>query len=175
MIQVGAFIQCDSKRTWEINLSLFSEMSGLALSNGSLLNVFQGKRCYQPVWQVMLVFPSSSGFSVLTCSQFRWFTLTCHLDKTSRPHIAMAASSWWVIIIWFFLPSFDSPPSQVSDGQYLTYNVALHPHCSVTFNKNTWKGQNGKRSPEDIISSYRFPTIKVFDKSVEVALCTFLF
>ena len=86
----------------------------------------------------------------------------------------MAASSWWVIIIWFFLTSFDSPSSQVSDGQYLTYNVALHPHCSVTFNKNTWKGQNGKRSPEDIISSYRFPTIKVLDKSVEVALCTFL-
>ena len=33
--------------------ALFSEMSGLALSQGSLLNVFQGKRSYQPVWQVM--------------------------------------------------------------------------------------------------------------------------
>ena len=32
--------------------ALFSEMSGLALSQGSLLNVFQGKRSYQPVWQV---------------------------------------------------------------------------------------------------------------------------
>jgi len=51
----------------------------------------------------------------------------------------------------------------VSDGQYLTYNVALHPHCSVTYHKNTWKGQNNRRSPEDIISSYRFPTIKVID------------
>ena len=50
---------------------------------------------------------------------------------------------------------------QVSDGQYLTYNVALHPHCSITYNKNSWKGQNVKKSPEDIISSYRFPTIKV--------------
>lgn len=51
----------------------------------------------------------------------------------------------------------------VSDGQYLTYNVALHPHCSVTYHKNTWKGQNNRRTPEDIISSYRFPTIKVID------------
>ena len=35
--------------------ALFSEMSGLALSQGSLLNVFQGKRSYQPVWQVGLI------------------------------------------------------------------------------------------------------------------------
>jgi hypothetical protein len=27
-------------------------MSGIALSHGSILEVFKGKRAYQPVWQV---------------------------------------------------------------------------------------------------------------------------
>jgi len=100
-------------------------MSGLALSQGSLLNVFQGKRSYQPVWQVIYTY----------------------LPPGQNQSANYATGSQLL----------------VSDGQYLTYNVALHPHCSVTFNKNTWKGQNNRRSPEDIISSYRFPTIKVID------------
>jgi len=100
-------------------------MSGLALSNGSLLNVFQGKRSYQPVWQVIYTY----------------------LPPGQNQSANYATGSQLL----------------VSDGQYLTYNVALHPHCSVTYHKNTWKGQNNRRSPEDIISSYRFPTIKVID------------
>lgn len=32
--------------------SCLSRMSGLALSHGSLLSAFQGKKVYQPVWQV---------------------------------------------------------------------------------------------------------------------------
>jgi hypothetical protein len=68
--------------------------------------------------------------------------------------------------------------------------VALHPHCTVTYNKNAWKGQNSgrwrlelrnlldprPRTPEDIISSYRFPTIKVMDLiRREGDQCTVLF
>jgi len=100
-------------------------MSGLALSHGSILALFQGKRVYQPVWQVIY---------------------------TYQPPGQHQTSSY-------------STGSQLllSDGQYLTYNVALHPHCTVTYNKNNWKAQNNGRGVEDIISSYRFPTIKVMD------------
>lgn len=99
-------------------------MSGIALSHGSILAVFQGKRVYQPVWQVIYTYvpPSHSGNGYGNGRQLL-----------------------------------------LSDGHYLTYNVAFHPHCSMTFRKNTWKTQNNGRSPEDIISSYPFPTIKVMD------------
>ncbi len=73
-----------------------------------------------------------------------------------------------------------------SDGQYVTYNVALHPYCQITFNKTQvsfsvgylifylfnqvnilflqWKTQNSGKSPEKVLASYRFPVIKVIGK-----------
>ena len=61
-VRVGTFDKNHFKKLWSVLvfflnqniwfITLLSEMSGLALSNGSLLNVFQGKRSYQPVWQV---------------------------------------------------------------------------------------------------------------------------
>ena len=79
-------------------------MSGLALTGGSLLKVFQGKRVYQPLWQIIYVYcPPGSGGGT-TSSQIL-----------------------------------------VSDGKYLTYNVALHPHCHITFHKSQWKTQNNGR------------------------------
>lgn len=114
-------------------------MSGIALSHGSILEVFKGKRAYQPVWQVIYTYLPSGQ---------------------SQQHAAYGSGSQLLL----------------SDGQYLTYNVALHPHCTVTYNKNAWKGQNSGRSPEDILSSYRFPTIKVMDLiRREGDQCTVLF
>jgi len=100
-------------------------MSGLALTGGSLLSVFQGKRVYQPIWQIIYVYcPPGSNSS--TSSQIL-----------------------------------------VSDGKYLTYNVALHPHCHLTFQKSQWKTQNSGRSAEDVVSSYRFPYLKVVEYVVK--------
>jgi len=96
-------------------------MTALALSGGSLLSVFQGKRVYQPIWQIIYVYcpPGSSGGS--------------------------------------------GSQILVSDGKYLTYNVALHPHCHITFQKSQWKTQNYGRGVEDVVSSYRFPYLKVIE------------
>jgi len=101
-------------------------MSGLALTGGSLLSVFQGKRVYQPLWQIIYVYcPPGSGGGT-TSSQIL-----------------------------------------VSDGKFLTYNVALHPHCTITFHKSQWKTQNNGRSAEDVVSSYRFPYLKVIEYVVK--------
>ena len=88
--------------------ALLSEMSGLALSQGSLLNVFQGKRSYQPVWQVMkwscVMFIRSPGIYKRQLFDWilRWFTPTCPLDKINRPTMPQAVSSLWVIWLHFF-------------------------------------------------------------------------
>ena len=37
------------------------EMSGLALSRGTLLPVLQGKKVYQPIWQIIAVNNSQSS------------------------------------------------------------------------------------------------------------------
>eukprot|EP00092_Neocalanus_flemingeri_P018137 GFUD01019629.1.p1 GENE.GFUD01019629.1~~GFUD01019629.1.p1 ORF type:complete len:487 (+),score=121.27 GFUD01019629.1:50-1510(+) len=100
-------------------------MSGLALTGGSLLSVFQGKRVYQPIWQIIYVY-CPPGTNSSTSSQIL-----------------------------------------VSDGKYLTYNVALHPHCHLTFQKSQWKTQNTGRTPEDVVSSYRFPYLKVVEYVVK--------
>lgn len=100
-------------------------MAGLALTGGSLLSVFQGKRVYQPIWQIIYVY-CPPGPNNSTSSQIL-----------------------------------------VSDGKYLTYNVALHPHCHLTFHKSQWKTQNNGRTPEDVVSSYRFPYLKVVEYVVK--------
>jgi len=100
-------------------------MSGLALTGGSLLSVFQGKRVYQPLWQIIYVY-CPPGTNSTTSSQIL-----------------------------------------VSDGKYLTYNVALHPHCHLTFQKSQWKTQNNGRTAEDVVSSYRFPCLKVIEYVVK--------
>lgn len=100
-------------------------MSGLALTGGSLLSVFQGKRVYQPLWQIIYVY-CPPGTHSATSSQIL-----------------------------------------VSDGKYLTYNVALHPHCHLTFHKSQWKTQNSGRTAEDVVSSYRFPYLKVVEYIVK--------
>ena len=43
-------------------------MSGLALTGGSLLSVFQGKRVYQPLWQIIYVY-CPPGTNAATSSQ----------------------------------------------------------------------------------------------------------
>jgi hypothetical protein len=87
--------------------------------------VFQGKRVYQPLWQIIYVY-CPPGTSSTTSSQIL-----------------------------------------VSDGKYLTYNVALHPHCHLTFHKSQWKTQNSGRTAEDVVSSYRFPYLKVVEYVVK--------
>ena len=37
------------------------KMAGLALSGGTLLSVLQGKRVYQPIWQIIAVQTPSPG------------------------------------------------------------------------------------------------------------------
>jgi len=101
-------------------------MAGLALTGGSLLSVFQGKRVYQPIWQIIYVYCPPGSNSTKNSSQIL-----------------------------------------VSDGKFLTYNVALHPHCHITFQKSQWKTQNAGRSAEDVVSSYRFPCLKVIEYMIK--------
>ena len=99
-------------------------MSGLALSHGSILSVFHGRKVYQPVWQV-----SRPVRLLLLCL------------------LLLVPPSSAIQVIYTYVPPGQSNGNYgsqllLSDGKYLTYNVALHPHCTMTFNKNTWKSQN---------------------------------
>jgi len=100
-------------------------MSGLVLSGGTLVNALQGKRVYQPIWQIIAIQNSVPGTS--------------------------------------------SSQLLVSDGKQLSYNVALHPICHITFDKSQWKNQNSGKSAEDIFTSTssRYPFIKVMEFMVK--------
>ena len=57
-------IACDPWRNLGLNMFVVTEkgkMAGLALSGGTLLSVLQGKRVYQPIWQIIAVQTPSPG------------------------------------------------------------------------------------------------------------------
>ena len=118
-------------------------MSGLALSGGSLLSVLQGKRVYQPIWQIIAIQNSIPGS---TSSQ-----LLVSDGEISR-----------VIYIIHLTPSHIS-------GKQLSYNVALHPACHITFDKSQWKNQNSGKCAEEVLTdtSSRYPLIKIIDYVVK--------
>ena len=39
----------------------------------------------------------------------------------------------------------------------------MHPTCHITFEKSQWKNQNSGKPAEDVLSSYRYPYIRVTD------------
>jgi len=110
----------------------------MTLTGGSLLATFQGKRVYQPIWQIIYIYcpPGVGRFGTQSGANNR-------LPSNSG--------------------SQGNSQMLLSDGRNLTYHVALHPQCSITFQKSQWKNKNSGRSVEDIVSTYRFPYIKVID------------
>ena len=117
-------------------------MSGLVLSGGTLVNALQGKRVYQPIWQIIAIQNSVPGTS---SSQL----LVSHAENLKRLKVTQM-------------------PAEFS-GKQLSYNVALHPICHITFDKSQWKNQNSGKSAEDIFTSTssRYPFIKVMEFMVK--------
>ena len=56
-------------------------------------------------------------------------------------------------------------------GKHLTYNAILHPNCHLTFDKSQWKNHKKLnavgRVPEETLSAYSFPFIKVTEYIVQ--------
>ena len=117
-------------------------MSGLVLSGGTLVNALQGKRVYQPIWQIIAIQHSVPGTS---SSQL----LVSDGENLKRLKVSQMTSEF--------------------SGKQLSYNVALHPICHITFDKSQWKNQNSGKSAEDIFTSTssRYPFIKVMEFMVK--------
>ena len=49
----------------------------------------------------------------------------------------------------------------------MTYNVALHPNCHITFDKSQWKNQNSGKTTEEVVSFYKYPYLKIVDYIVK--------
>ena len=56
-------------------------------------------------------------------------------------------------------------------GKLLSYNALLHPHCHITFDKSHWKNQKkintAGKLPEEILSAYKYPVIRVTEFIVQ--------
>jgi len=131
-----------------------SQMSGAGvkckqLSGGTLLHAFQGKRVYQPIWQVIYVYCPPNPSALTRHSLGSEGSLSSRSSPSSNSMSSSSSSSGSQMLL--------------SDGTYLTYHVAIHPQCTITYHKTPWKTQNHGRSPEEVLSSYRFPCVKVMD------------